>query len=167
MAIGVRSDPAAEAWRALFDLMFSEKPPRFPAVAQEFDLSPQQLKVLRVLAPGVELPMNALAEELYCDASNVTGIVDRLEERGLIERRADKADRRVKRLAITNEGATLREQILARLFEPPAAIARLSVAEQRTLRDLLKKALDEEGAETSAAQLREPRPQPSRPALAR
>jgi DNA-binding MarR family transcriptional regulator len=144
MAIRVReADPAVEAWKALFELMLSEKPPRFPAVADQMGLSPQQLKVLRSLAPGVELPMNALADELYCDASNVTGIVDRLEERGLVERRADKTDRRVKRLAITEQGAKLRERALARLFEPPAAIARLSRAEQRALRDLLQKALGE------------------------
>jgi MarR family transcriptional regulator, organic hydroperoxide resistance regulator len=137
----VRSDPATEAWRALLSFITAERPPRFPAVAQEFDLSPQQLKMMQALAPGVELPMNALAEELHCDASNVTGIVDRLEERRLIERRPDPVDRRVKRIAITDEGARVRARMLARLYEPPAAMNRLSRAEQRALRDLLEKAL--------------------------
>ncbi len=148
MAISTKNDPAtdspaAEAWRALLDLIMDERPPRIPSVAHQFDLSPQQLKMIRALAPGVELPMNALAEALHCDASNVTGIVDRLEERALIERRPDPADRRVRRLAITAKGADLRERMLSRLFEPPAALERLPVAEQRTLRDLLRKALAE------------------------
>jgi DNA-binding MarR family transcriptional regulator len=137
----VRSDPATEAWKALLSFIVAERPPRFPAVAQEFEMSPQQLKMMQTLAPGVELPMSAIAEELHCDNSNVTGIVDRLEERGLIERRPDPADRRVKRIAITDEGAQLRERMLARLYEPPVAMSRLSRAEQRALRDLLEKAL--------------------------
>jgi MarR family transcriptional regulator, organic hydroperoxide resistance regulator len=139
----VRTDPATAAWKALLSFITAERPPRFPAVAQAFELSPMQLKMMQALAPGVELPMSALADELHCDASNVTGIVDRLEERGLIERRPDPADRRVKRLAITDKGAELRERMLARLFEPPAAMKRLTRSEQITLRELLEKALAE------------------------
>jgi DNA-binding MarR family transcriptional regulator len=139
MSTAVRTDAAAEAWKAILDLTLSQ--PRFPRVAQELGMSPKQLHVLHRLAPGVELPMGALAETMYCDASNVTGIVDRLEERGLIERRPDLADRRVRRLAITDEGAKLRELALSRLLEPPAEIAALSRPDQRALRDLLRKAL--------------------------
>jgi DNA-binding MarR family transcriptional regulator len=136
-----RSDPAAEAWRAVFDLFTSERPPRFPAVAQRFGLSPQQLHLLRNLAPGVEQPMSALADLLFCDPSNVTGIVDRLESRGLIERRPHPADRRVKRIAITDHGAEVRAEAMRLIYEPPEAIKRLSRAEQRELRDLARKAL--------------------------
>jgi DNA-binding MarR family transcriptional regulator len=137
----VRADPATQAWKALLKFIAAERPPRFPAVAHEFDLSVQQMKLLQALAPDIELPMSALAEELHCDASNVTGIVDRLEERGLIERRADPADRRVRRLALTDAGARLRARMLDRLHEPPPQMSRLSRAEQRALRDLLEKAL--------------------------
>jgi DNA-binding MarR family transcriptional regulator len=137
----IRTDPATEAWKALLKFITAERPPRFPAVAHAFDLSPMQLKMIQTLEPGAELPMSALADELHCDASNVTGIVDRLEERGLIERRPDPADRRVKRLALTDAGARLRVRMLDRLHEPPAQLSRLSRAEQRTLRDLLEKAL--------------------------
>ena len=44
--------------------------------------------------------MSSLAELLVCDASNITGIADRLEARGLVERRSVGADRRVKTLAL-------------------------------------------------------------------
>jgi MarR family transcriptional regulator, organic hydroperoxide resistance regulator len=138
MTTTVRVDPAAEAWKAILDLTLSQ--PRFPRVADELGMSPKQLHVLHRLAPGVELPTGALAETMYCDASNVTGIVDRLEERGLIERRPDPGDRRVKRLAITDQGAKLRERALCLLLEPPTEIAALSRSDQRTLRDLLRKA---------------------------
>ena len=136
------ADPATEAWKAVLDLIGAEKPPRFPRIAAEFDLSPMQLNLLRTLGPDVELPMGALAGVLFCDPSNVTGIVDRMEARGLIERRPDPADRRVKRIAITPQGVALREDALGRLFEPPASMAQLTRAEQRQLRDLLRKLLD-------------------------
>jgi MarR family transcriptional regulator, organic hydroperoxide resistance regulator len=136
-------DPAVQAWRAIFELTLSQGKPRFPAVAQGLGLTPQQLQVLRLLANGSEVPMGALADKLYCEASNVTGIVDRLETRGLIERRPDPADRRVKRLGITPEGLRIHGEALERLYEPPPEIRKLSVAEQRTLADLLLKALGE------------------------
>ncbi|MDP9224300.1 MAG: MarR family transcriptional regulator, partial [Actinomycetota bacterium] len=67
--------------------------------AAEFDLShPQALALLRLEQPR---PMRDLAERLRCDASNITGIVDRLETRGLVKRQVDGADRRVKNLVLT------------------------------------------------------------------
>jgi MarR family transcriptional regulator, organic hydroperoxide resistance regulator len=143
MATEARSDPAVEASKAIFELMMSERPPRFPRVANEFGLAPGGLKAMQMLEPGMELPMGALASSLFCDASNVTGIVDRLEQRGLIERRTDPGDRRVKRIALTDEGERTREAMLERLYEPPEPIRRLSREDQLELRDLLRRAIDE------------------------
>ena len=140
-----RKDPAAEAWQLLLELWWSERPPRFPAVAGEFGLSPMALGLLKSLEPGTELPMSTMADWLFCDASNVTAIVDRLEARALIERRDSPKDRRVKLLALTAEGESLRERALVRLHEPPEALASLSVADQRVLRDTLRRALSPEG----------------------
>jgi DNA-binding MarR family transcriptional regulator len=137
------SDPAVQAWRAIFQLTLSKGRPRFPSVAQDLGLTPQQLQVLLMLADGSEVPMGALAEKLFCEASNVTGIVDRLETRGLIERRPDPGDRRVKRLGITPEGLRVHGEALERLYEPPPEIRALSKTEQRTLAGLLLKALDQ------------------------
>ncbi len=136
------ADPATEAWTLATRLVFSERPPRVPAVASEFDLSPMAMKLLYALEPESELPMSALAETLFCDASNVTGIVDRLEARELIERRDDPRDRRVKLIALTADGAALHHQIRDRMHAPPAQIAALSVEDQRALRDILSRALD-------------------------
>ena len=136
-----KADPATEAWKMVFQVITSERPLRMPSVASEFGLSPMGVNVFRILEPGSELPMSALAESVGCDASNVTGIVDRLEARGLIERRDSPGDRRVKLITLTDEGAQLREQVMDRLYEPPAAIARLSRADQRALCEILARAL--------------------------
>jgi DNA-binding MarR family transcriptional regulator len=141
MATRARVDPATEAWSLALQIVFSERPPRVPAVAQEFDLSPMGLKMLYLLEPGTEQPMSHLAETLFCDASNVTGIVDRLEARQLIERRDSPRDRRVKLIALTSEGAVVRERIRERLHEPPEQIAALSSDDKRSLRDVLRRAV--------------------------
>jgi MarR family transcriptional regulator, organic hydroperoxide resistance regulator len=133
-------DPGVEAWALMVRLMLSNKP-RIAAIGQELDLSPMQIHTLLALYPGSELPMSALAEFLVCDASNVTGIVDRLEARGLIERRSAPNDRRVKMLAVTREGARVRRQAASRMAQPPPVIADLSRGDQRALRDVLRKAL--------------------------
>ena len=83
--------------------------------------------------------MNELAAMLACDNSNVTGLVDRLEARGLVARQASPEDRRVKRIVLTAAGSRMREELLARVGRPPAGFERLTAAEQRQLRDLLRR----------------------------
>ena len=141
-------DPAAEAWELLFEIFMASKPQRVE-IAHQFDLSPMQLFALGALERGREMPMSALAGSLVCDASNVTGIVDRLESRGLIERRAAPHDRRVKLLALTEEGARVRAAARRRMMKPPPEIAGLSEADQRALRDILRRATGARGAEAA------------------
>ena len=136
-----RTSAASEAWRLLHQLFMTQKP-RFMAIASEFDLWPPQIMALQRLEPGRPLAMNELATQLGCDNSNVTGIIDRLEDRGLVERRSAKHDRRLKLVHVTVEGITLRERLMARLYdEVPAPIASLSPDDQRMLRDVLRRAL--------------------------
>jgi DNA-binding MarR family transcriptional regulator len=135
-----RTDPGSEAWGLLHWLMVSNKP-RMMAIAQEFDLAPQQAIALRILGGGPR-PMGDLAKVLFCDSSNVTGITDRLEERGLVRREASEGDRRVKLLVLTEDGERVRQEITERLAEPPPAIAALSEEDQSLLRDLLRKAIE-------------------------
>ena len=69
----------------------------------------------------------------------MAGLVDRLEARGLVARHANPEDRRVKHVVLTDAGARLRAQLLDRVGRPPAGFARLALAEQRELRDLLRR----------------------------
>jgi DNA-binding MarR family transcriptional regulator len=59
-----------------------------------------------------------------------------------VERRTVGADRRVKTLALTPAGVELRARVLDLMSEPPAAIAALSAKDQRTLRDILRRAAE-------------------------
>jgi MarR family transcriptional regulator, organic hydroperoxide resistance regulator len=92
---------------------------RVGAVAEAHGLTPPQLFLLRNLrAPR---PMHEVAAELCCDPSNVTGLIDRLEARGLVERIPGSVDRRVKMLSLTHEGKLLRRRVeadLARRLTP-------------------------------------------------
>jgi DNA-binding MarR family transcriptional regulator len=124
----------------MFELIHLSKR-RFMAIASEFDLSPPQVMALRQLDPDEPKPMSELAIALRCDNSNVTGIVDRLEDRGLVQRRPGEHDRRVKMLMITERGAQVRAGLAARLDEPPEALANLSPEDQRALRDIMRRAL--------------------------
>ena len=79
-------------------------------VADEGGLSIAQLDVLRRLRHHGPSPMRRLAEQMNCEASNLTGLVDRLETRGLVERRPDPHDRRVRLLALTETGQGVSHQ---------------------------------------------------------
>ena len=87
------------------------------------DLTPVQGLALRTLDPEAPLAMSALADTLACDASNVTGVVDKLEARGLIARQGAENDRRVKMLVVTEKGRKVRQQLLARAAQPPHEIS--------------------------------------------
>lgn len=143
-----RTDPGSEAWSLMHWAMISTKQ-RLIAMGREFDLAPQQMIALRILGGGGR-PMGELAGFLGCDSSNVTGITDRLEERGLVRREAAESDRRVKLLVLTAKGEKLRTKITERLAEPPPFIAELSEEDQIALRDILRRALDTESASIPA-----------------
>lgn len=132
-------DLPKQAWTLLFELMHAHMR-NFPALAAEFELSPVQAHVVRQLGEG-PLAMSTLANYLSCDASNVTGLVDRMEARGLVERRSSEQDRRVKMLVLTQSGVALRERLLERMAEPPELIASLSDDDLRSLRDIMRRAL--------------------------
>src|SRR3954452_11605185 len=134
-----RADAATEAWE-LFMQIFGAVRPRMLDIQAEYGLKPPQFFALDALDEPV--PMSRIADVLRCDRSAVTWITDRLEERGYVERRADESARRVKLLALTDEGRRVREQIRQALAVPPEPLMRLSRAEQRELRDLLRKALE-------------------------
>jgi len=111
-------------------------------VAAEFGLTPVQARALITLEEPA--PMRDLASRLSCDKSNVTGIVDGLEERGLVARQADPNDRRVKQLGFTGSGRELRRLMQVRLYTDVPGISNLTADEETQLRALLRRALHSE-----------------------
>jgi DNA-binding MarR family transcriptional regulator len=141
MATVTRSTAMArQAWGLIFELSLANRA-RLVAALEEVDLTFAQAHALRLLDPDRPLPMSEIADRLVCDASNVTGIADRLEARGLVERRAGE-DRRVKTGALTPKGVEVRRHVIESMRRPPEAIAALTQADQRALRDILRRAVE-------------------------
>src|SRR5215216_2835395 len=132
--------PAHEAQQLFFEIGMETRK-LAAARLSELGLTFPLAHALRVLDPGRPRPMGELADELLCDASNVTALADRLEGKGLAERQPDPGDRRVKALVLTAEGKRVREQVFEVMSEPPPPIAALPVTDQRALRDILRRAV--------------------------
>ena len=132
---------ADQAWALLLQVAFERVQAHFAAAVAELDLAPLQARALHELDLEPPISMRELAQRLKADPSNVTGLVDRLEARGLVERRPDPNDRRIKGLALTSAGASLRERLFARLYAAPHAVADLAERDQRLLRDVLQRSL--------------------------
>lgn len=111
-------------------------------LAENHQLTMVQLQALGIVKPGTAVPMNFLATILLCDASNITGIVDRLLQRKLIERTEKPEDRRVKMISLTPEGEKLRRQIFSEFpdYELPQ-FKQLTEDERNCLRNILTKVL--------------------------
>jgi DNA-binding MarR family transcriptional regulator len=100
------------------------------------------VQALNEVPAGGSITMKDLAGVMWCDASNATGIIDRLEARGLVERHLSDRDRRMKCVVLTLAGKRLRRKLESRMSQSPPAIAALSEADQRVLREILERALD-------------------------
>jgi DNA-binding MarR family transcriptional regulator len=132
------ADLANDTWRRMVDLFHSRKE-HVMAIAAAHRLNPGAMNALLFLQPGQPCSMRTLADAWKCDASNVTWLVDRLEEHGLAERRPHPSDRRVRTVALTRKGTRVRAQIDSKLHEAPATFHDLSPAEIATLNQILRK----------------------------
>ena len=131
---GSKEELAGEAWRPLARFFFDTARHRQQFLGQQ-GLTPNDLRAMTVLAPSSGLTMRQLADEWACDASNATFIVDRLEERGLAERRSVPTDRRVKLVVLTARGRRTLERVLERFYEPPQELLQLSRDDLEAIRD--------------------------------
>lgn len=141
-----RTDPLTVEVVELIGTVVARYYTEYEQAAAEHSLTGAQARVLGLLT--VEpTPMRRIAQKLKCEPSNVTGIIDRLEARGLVERRPDPNDRRVKVAAPTEEGRVTARRLRESLNFAREPLAGLSEEERTVLRDLLKRML---GEETSA-----------------
>ena len=134
----VETDAATEAWRRIASLMMTRKD-EFPRIAASYGLNPGAMHALLSLDPHAPQSMSTLAGAWKCDASNVTWLVDRLEEAGLAERRPHPTDRRVRTVALTRKGVRVRAQIEAKLHEAPDFMRKLSERDLESLCRILDK----------------------------
>ena len=115
---------AATVWRRMFDFLISTSAQRQRVLA-DLDLTPNDSRALHTLDARAGRTMSSLAGEWACDASNATWIVDRLEARGLAERREQPGDRRVKLVVLTPLGVKTRAQLREAMYEPPPELLAL------------------------------------------
>ena len=86
------------------------------AVGNEFGLTSIQAITLMLIDADAPRPMKSFCVLYRCDASNITGIVDGLENKGLISRQNDLNDRRIKVIQLEAAGQKLQQAILKRLI---------------------------------------------------
>ncbi|MEU8307197.1 MarR family winged helix-turn-helix transcriptional regulator [Actinomadura sp. NPDC048955] len=121
---------------------------QFNATAAELGLPPAQALVLTNLSGPA--PMRELADWLSCEPSNVTGIVDGLERRGMVTRRPAPGDRRVKHVVLTEAGERKRRQLRSSAHALARTFFELPGPDQQHLRDLLARVLAGPSASTDA-----------------
>ncbi|WP_371796276.1 MarR family winged helix-turn-helix transcriptional regulator [Streptomyces sp. NBC_01718] len=135
-----RTDPLTLEVVDLIGTVVARYYEEYDRAAAAHSLTGAQARVLGLLSLE-PTPMRKIAQKLKCEPSNVTGIVDRLETRGLVERRPDPVDRRVKLAAATEKGARTALQLRESLGFAREPLAELSHAERAVLRDLLRRML--------------------------
>jgi len=111
-SVAAETQPLAEALLLVWKRLTALSGTQVTSVLEELDLSLAQIKTLEhVSAHGDPPSVKALSVVLGCSIANSSRAVDALVRRGLIERREDEQDRRIKRLALTPEGAAALERV--------------------------------------------------------
>ena len=109
---------------------------RMDARMSRFGMTPAQTHVLRYLRQnGGQMPQRELLENLKVKPSTVNGILDRMEEKGLVERSVNGTDARQRVVALTPAGLEREAEVKQSFLEAEALIARgLTEEETNTLR---------------------------------
>ena len=137
-APGLRfSSPAQELWAMVVSAL-TEWEQRMERASEATGLSPVSVWALVQLDPEAPITQKELAKRLKCNPSTVVDPTDRLEEAGLVVRRANPQDRRENELVVTAKGAAVRKRLLARLLEPPPAFGQLSAREVARFSEILE-----------------------------
>src|SRR5206468_543586 len=142
---------AADVWRLMAECSMAQFG-RATEMLQPLGLTPGHVKLMMKLEAGEGQSMTSLSHSFRCDASTMTWLVDRLEERGLVERRMLPTDRRVKAVALTALGVKTKAELLEQFYEPPAELCALDRDSLEGLRDALTKIRASSAAPTGIPQ---------------
>lgn len=106
----------------------------------KLDLTPPQFYVLATIGYAGGLPFGEIGAKMMVTVSNLTGIVDRLEDKKLVSRKRDADDRRVVHVVLTDKGAKVYKSAVP-LFEKSVAriFSTLDKSEQKELSALFRK----------------------------
>lgn len=131
---------AVEVWRMMAEFSLGTfQRGQHIEMLKELGLTPGHLKVLSALEPDEPRAMGVIADACHCDPSMATWLVDRLEERGLVERKMLASDRRVKTVVLTSFGVTTKERLFDLMFDPPEELLSLDKQTLESLRRELAK----------------------------
>lgn len=154
---GLRYSSGAQELWALLVASLANWEERINGVAAAAGLSPVSAWALVQLDPRDPISQKELAARLKCNPSTVVDPTDRLEEAGLVVRQPNAADRRVNVLVVTARGARVRDELIERLFEPPAAFRRLPAKDQARFREVMRDLVTGEQPSSVAARSRRAR----------
>jgi DNA-binding MarR family transcriptional regulator len=135
------TDPLVLLWPRML-VLFTDRRDAMFAMLTSHGLTPPHAHALAVLSEG-PVRMRDMADQMMCDASYITSIVDRLEDTGLAERRLNPTDRRVKEIALTEQGSRAAQDIRSVMTELPVQFRRLSKTEKTQLAALLERLVPE------------------------
>jgi DNA-binding MarR family transcriptional regulator len=119
-------------------------------IAQSFAVPSFCVKALHML--DASMAMKDLGRRMHCDPSFVTAIADTLEKRGLARREPSSADRRIKNLILSAEGAELKQRIEGEMLAHMAWNSALDTQERQCLLGLLRKMSQYQPGETQSDQ---------------
>lgn len=126
-----------ESYLALVEFLMLSKQKLFE-IGADHDLSGMQSVSLLLLSEP--RPMHYFTKFFNCDPSNITGIVDAMEQKGLVTRKESLEDRRIKLVQITPNGAKVRSELLSKLTTDESyPLSKLTPAEAETFTTLVHK----------------------------
>jgi DNA-binding MarR family transcriptional regulator len=134
----VDDEQAARVWAAMRALVDSQPTKQRLRDALDLGRGSGRVKSLLWLTEG-PLSLSGLAEATGVDAPYATLIVDSLEQRGLVDRQPDPADRRRKLVTLTPAGKVAVARVLRIQRQPPSGFGSLSAAELDTLEELVRR----------------------------
>src|SRR6478752_2882742 len=102
------------------------------ALGGTFGITPMQAMTIILTKADEPRPMKSFCSLFNCDASNITGIIDGLEQKGLVSRREDPKDRRIKQIQLEPKGQQMQAELVRQLSaEDSFLLAPLSEEEVR------------------------------------
>jgi DNA-binding MarR family transcriptional regulator len=119
---------------------------RFSGETEAHAVTPLQWAALRVAQARPGIDQSTLARDIALDTSTVAGVIDRLELRGLIQRKPSATDRRLRTLYLTKEGAALLARVSPTVVDVQHwLLSPLTPAEQRQFLQSLRKLVARDG----------------------